>query len=313
MATKVVAVHDDLVELTLAGNGIVTRASALGRISTSALDHAIARGDLTRVLPSVYVVAGLEDDPATLRRAALAYAGPDAVLSHLSGLRAWDLPVPNELPEHVSVPASQRPRAVEPVRFHRSERLDGPTRRVIERAGLPTVRLERAIVESWPLLRDDARRAPAIVAVQKRLTTPARLRRTLAELPKLKHRRDLHVLLDLLEQGCHSMLEMWGYLSVFRHPVLPESRGQVPISVGSRVVYLDRLFEAELVDVELDGRKYHSSPVDRERDLRRDALVSTRGVLVVRFSHDRIVHEADTVIGELLEILAVRRRQLGAA
>ena len=294
------------------GHGVVALADARRRVSPSALRHSVRRGELVRVLPSVYVVAGLDDDPATLRRAALAYAGPASVLSHLSALQAWEMPVPAGLPDHVTVPTSCRPRAVEPVRFHRSQRLSPQNRDVVERAGLPTVRLERAIVESWPLLRDDARRATAIVAFQRRMTTPARLRRALGELPKLPDRRSLHELVDLLEQGCRSMLEIWGYLEVFQHPALPPSRGQVPIQIGGRTVYLDRLFEAELVNVELDGRKYHSSLQDRERDLRRDAMLSARGLLVARFSHDRIVHEPEQVVAELLEILAVRRRQFGA-
>ena len=305
--------HDGLVDLVVSGQGVIARATALARCGGSALNHAVARGDLVRVLPSVYVVAGMEEDPATLRRAALVYAGPRSALSHLSALRAWDLPVPPELPDHVSVPSSSRPRAVDPVRFHRSDRLEEPEHRTVERSGLPTVRLERAIVESWPLLEADARRAPAILAVQRRMTTPARLRRGLSELPKLRDRRTLHRLLDLLEDGCHSMLEIWGYLSVFAHPSLPPSRGQVRMQIGERQGYLDRWFEAELVDVELDGRKYHTAANDRERDLRRDALLSTQGILVVRFSHERIVHQADAVVSELASILSTRRRQLHAA
>ena len=305
--------HNALVDLVLCGHGIVTRVAALERVSPSTLDNALAQGHLVRVLPSVYVMAGMDDDPSTLRRAALAYAGPDAALSHLSALRAWGLPVPADLPDHVSVPASRRPRAVEPVQFHRSDRLDELERRTVERSGLATVRIERAIVESWPLLDGDAKRAPAILAVQQRMTTPARLRRTLGELPKLRDRRELHRLLDLLEDGCHSMLEIWGYLSVFLHPSLPLSRGQVPVKIGRYQGYLDRLFEVELVNVELDGRKYHSSLQDRERDIRRDALLSKHGLLVVRYSHDRIVAEPAAVVAELLEILITRRRQLRAA
>lgn len=305
--------HEQLADLVVTGNGVVPRPAALARVGESALRHAVKHGELVRVLPAVYVAAGLDDDPATMRRAALAYAGSDAVLSHLSALRAWELPVPPGLPDHVSVPMRQRPRAVKPVRFHRSERLEARDRRVLERAGLPTVRLERALVESWPLLRDDARRAPAIMAIQQRLTTPSRIRKALGELPKLPHRRSLRELLHLFDEGCQSPLEIWGYLSVFQHPSLPVSRGQVPVSIGGRMIYLDRLFEAELVNAELDGRKYHSSKVQRERDLRRDAALSAKGLLVVRFSHDRIVHEALTVRQELVEILAMRRSQLGAA
>lgn len=310
--------HQELMAIAQSGCGVVAQNTALARVGASALTHAVKRRLLVRVLPAVYVLAGLDQDPATVLRAALAYAGPEAALSHLSALRAWYLPVPavlppDVLPDHVSVPATLRPRAVTPVQFHRSDRLLDPDRRVVVRAGLPIVRLERAIVESWPMLRNDARRAPAIVAVRQRMTTPRRIRQALGELPKLRDRRRLHELLDLLEQGCHSELEIWGHLEVFQHPSLPVARGQVPVRVGGRTVYLDRLFDAELVNVELDGRKYHASLTDRERDLRRDTLLAAKGLLVVRYGHDRIVHDPALVRAELREILEVRRRQLGAA
>lgn len=303
--------HAELLDLVIAGQGVVGRHVARQRVSRSAFDRSVCRRELVQVLPSTYVLAGLTDDPETLRRAALTYAGSGAALSHLSALRAWGLPVPDEHPNHVSVPSRARPRAVGPVCFHRAQGLDRPGG-VVERCGLPTVRLEQAVVESWPFLRGDDQRAPAIVAVQRRLTTPSRLRQALVAVPKLRERRALRALLGLLEQGCHSQLEIWGHLGVFCHPSLPRSRAQVPVQINGRTIYLDRFFEEELVDVELDGRKYHSSPADRERDLRRDAALAAQGIVVVRFSHDRIVRPVE-VRHELLEILEVRRRQLSAA
>ncbi|WP_428965285.1 DUF559 domain-containing protein [Micromonospora fluostatini] len=83
--------------------------------------------------------------------------------------------------------------------------------------------------------------------------------------------------------------------------------GQVRVRLGARSVYLDVYAEREQVDVELDGATTHGDPRQREVDLRRDALLATRGILVVRFARRRLVHEVTQVRREILAILASRR------
>jgi hypothetical protein len=46
-----------------------------------------------------------------------------------------------------------------------------------------------------------------------------------------------------------------------------------------------------MVNFELDGASVHGNRRQREIDLRRDALLATLGVLVVRFTHHRLVYE----------------------
>ncbi|MEU1362940.1 DUF559 domain-containing protein [Micromonospora zamorensis] len=88
---------------------------------------------------------------------------------------------------------------------------------------------------------------------------------------------------------------------------MPAFRRQMPIRVGRRTVYPDMFAERELVNIELDGATIHGDPRQREIDLRRDALLASIGILVVRFTHRRLVHEADAVRQETLAILATRR------
>lgn len=73
------------------------------------------------------------------------------------------------------------------------------------------------------------------------------------------------------------------------------------------MLYLDMLAERERVNIELDGATAHGSPGQREIDLRRDALLASSGILVVRFAHRRLVREVDEVRRETLAILATRR------
>ena len=116
---------------------------------------------------------------------------------------------------------------------------------------------------------------------------------------------------SLAGAGLHSPLELWGHENVFNVPSLPTAELQVPVDLHDRTVYLDRYYGQEMVAAELDGAAYHGAPGQRERDLIRDADVATRGILTVRFSHQRLHREPERCRGQLREILAVRRRQFG--
>ncbi|BCJ56794.1 hypothetical protein Jiend_02160 [Micromonospora endophytica] len=138
------------------------------------------------------------------------------------------------------------------------------------------------------------------------MTTPGRLRMALQSVPKLIDRAALKKLLTRLADGCRSPLEIWGHEHVFTGPGMPEFRRQARIRIGQRTMYLDLLAERERVNIELDGATTHGNLRDREIDLRRDALLATVGILVVRFAHRRLTHEPDEVRRETLAILARR-------
>jgi len=305
-----------LAQLLDAGHGVVRRTAAAGSAPHWAIGNAVAASELVRVLPRTYVLAGLEDDPATRCRAALVYAGDASALSHLTALDRWLVPVPDSAktgPVHITVPATRRLRPGGHVIVHRRKGFVSVPPWVVVRDGLAVVAFERALIESWPMLGASDRAGPLMHAVNSRRTTAARLGRTLDGLPQLADRADLARMLGLIDDGCRSWLEILGCLEIFQHPSLPKSRGQVPVQLGSRTVYLDRLFDEELVAVELDGAEHHGSEEARERDRRRDAALAALGILVVRYTYRRLVSEPEAVRKELAQILAVRRRQLRSA
>ncbi|MEH1165115.1 hypothetical protein V6V47_06990 [Micromonospora sp. CPCC 205539] len=59
--------------------------------------------------------------------------------------------------------------------------------------------------------------------------------------------------------------------------------------------------------MELDGATTHGDPAEREIDLRRDALLATLGILVVRVTRRRLLASPAEVRSETLAILASRR------
>lgn len=221
--------------------------------------------------------------------------------------------MPTGLPVYLTVPAERRLRRTDGICVTRRAGFRPEPPGVQVRQGLPVVRLEQALVDSWPLWVGDVARAPLLLASQERRTTPDRVWREAVARPNLEGRAQLLALLGLLRAGCHSELELWGYRYVFDSPLLPPSQAQVPVRLGQRTVYLDRWYVQERVDVELDGAKWHSGDAQRERDLRRDAALAALGIQVVRFSHARLTAGPQDAQLELRDILLARRRQLRVA
>jgi len=291
--------------------GVASRRELLRLVPEHVLDRAVRAGRVDRVLPHVYANAR-EVDAALLRRAALRYVNGRGALSHTSALALWQLPVPTAQAVHVMVPAGVQHPSTPALRVHRRTAFD-LSRDGRSRDGLPVTTLEAAVVDSWPLLPGAHARAPAIVAVRERRTTAARLVAAVGPHPNLKGRASLLHLLDLLAAGCESELELHGHERVFNHRSLPHALCQYRVRLGARTVYLDRAYLEEMVAVELDGSEHHRAPQDRERDMRRDSALATRGWLVLRFSSRRLREDPRGVRRELLTVLRRRRAQLRSA
>jgi very-short-patch-repair endonuclease len=303
-------VNRTLHRLLTENHGIVHRTDILRHVDHAVLDRAVARGQLLRPYASVYIDPAHAGDYRARVRAALVYARATAAVSHLTALVAWRLPVPSHDRVHLLTGTSHHLRGAQGLVVHRGVGLKSSD--VVTRNGWPVTRLERTLVDCWPMLDGDARRAPCIQAVAERMTTAARVRAALEEVPRLGGRRLLVELLELLHRGCRSSLELWGYAHVFRGPGLSGLRWQVPVRLGARTVYLDVYDDATRTNFELDSAKYHAHPRDRDRDLRRDAALATLGITVVRFSHERLVREPYAVSTEVSRILLARAGTLAA-
>ena len=302
----------DLLIGLLRSHRVVTRAESLRVVSEHVVDDAVRVGAVVSVFPGVYALPDDTCDRHVVRLAAQAFR-PKAALSHTDALDVWGVPSATgdnvHLTEGGSAPASRVPGLT----VHRRQGFVAVAPAVVVRGGSRVVRLEQAIVESWPLLPDVDRRLPAIVAVRERRTTGARLLEVLAANRYAGGAAEQRRIFALAAEGVHSPLELWGHDKVFTDGRLPKSRCQVPVRLPTGVVYLDRLYEAEMVNVELDGAAYHGQPGQRERDLRRDTALAALGYITVRFSHVRLHADPAGVIAELLVILATRRAQLRGA
>lgn len=299
--------HEAIHDVLTTHDGIAVRRDFLAATSHRVLERAVQRGNLIRPFPRTYLSAVHQGDPDAMVRAAVAYAERTAAVSHTSALRIWGLPVPAGGPIHLSTDLAGHLRGAPGLAVHRRQHLVMEPPDVVFRNGVPVTTLETTIMDSWPLLDGDAKRAPAIVAVNDRLTTPDRLLAALESYPRIAGRRHLLHLVELLGAGCRSPLELWGYQHIFTGPPFANLVWQFPVHVHGRILYLDALDRATGTNFELDGSQYHSSAAQRERDMRRDAALQSFGIAVVRLSHRRLTCEPRTVRVEAIRILAARR------
>jgi len=290
----------------LAEGGGVASLSELGKaVPLRSIRRAVARGELVRILPCVYAAEDL--DPAA-RRLVGVVRSTGGALSHRSALETWQLIDPSD-EVHVTIGADRRVRSRPGIVVHRAT----PMPTTVIRAGLPVINLDRALVDSWAMLPPAARRGTVIGAVRRLLTTPARVRTSLAARSACRGARELRLLLDLLERGCHSELEIWGLQRVLVLPGLPRPRHQILVRQDGRRAYLDSGWEAIKLGVEFDGAQFHSGAHQRERDLRRDARLASHGWLILRFSYQRLMSDPEGVRAEIRAAYEVRLLQFGAA
>ncbi|MCI0685877.1 MAG: DUF559 domain-containing protein [Sporichthyaceae bacterium] len=295
-------------ETLLRGNGgVVERSVAEQVVSSSAISYALRTGRVIAAFPRVLLLTDAIH-PATRARAALLSVGPDAALSHLTALFVWGVAPHHGERIHVTTAPDRRIRIRGVVAHHRAGfRAEPP--QVVVRQELPITGLDQTLIDCWPLLPGPDRRAAIIAAAAERQTTPQRLRAIVNATERLAGRASLYVLLDRLEAGCRSELELWGYDKIFTGSGMPEFHRQYPVRIHNRTAYLDVYAEPERTNFELDGDAYHRGKVRREQDLRRDSALAALGIVVVRFTHDRLTTEPDAVRHDVLRILAARRVQ----
>jgi very-short-patch-repair endonuclease len=216
------------------------------------------------------------------------------------------LPAPEDVPIHVTAYNPRHPRGIpERLVVHRTLL---PLAAVI-RDGMPLVNLETALVTSWPLMNGAMQRAPLIQASQRRMVSARRILDLAERMWWVKDLASFRELVRLIAAGCHSELELFGYTDVFNIPGLDDANRQRKIVVDGHTYWLDAAYDEEQVDVELDGREFHSSDEQRERDEKRDIALARVGWQTLRFSHARLHGDVDGCRRDVLAVRAARRRQ----
>ena len=139
---------------------------------------------------------------------------------------------------------------------------------------------------------------------------PRDLEHEVARRPQLPGKAALTRLVRLLDEGCQSELEIWGCLHVLQAPGMPVFSLQHRVVAGGRTFFLDAACEETMLAVEMDGAAWHGSREQRERDIRRDALLATVGWQTLRFSFTRLTASPDGCRQEIVAVHAARTRAM---
>jgi very-short-patch-repair endonuclease len=288
--------------------GWITGEDLFLQVSRRTVGTWLADRRLVRLRPGVFALPSSAQRWRT--RLAGALEGGEGVASHVTALALWELVEHPPGPVHVTVDLSRSARGSTGVVLHRSPGVFAERRRV---DGLPVTAVERSVVDTWgrpaPLGRGDVR-AAAISAVRRRLCSARDLESELARRPRLAGRAELARLVALLAEGCQSELEIWGCLQVLRAPGMPSFVQQRRIAVGREVFVLDAAYDEVKLAVEMDGAAWHGSKRQRERDIRRDALVATVGWQTLRFGFGRMMAAPEACRRDILATYASRRADM---
>lgn len=295
------------VKTVVGPDGWTTWDRLVGQLSPTTVRAWVAAGRLVHLDSGVYATPAA-DWRVRARAIARQRCG---VVSHGTALALWGLVPPPDGPVHLSVGPGRSGRSSSGVVLHRGRDVDWHVRRV---AGMPVTSVERSVVDAWGspgTLGRAAVRGAAITAVRERRCSTRDLAAELARRPRLPERAGLAELVRLLAEGCRSELEIWGCLHVLRGPGMPAFAQQRPVVVAGEAFLLDAAYDEVLLAVEMDGAAWHGSRAQRERDIRRDALLATVGWQTLRFGHTRLTTATESCRRDIRAAYEVRRRLFG--
>ncbi len=280
-------------------HGVVTRSDLEGLgFSEKAVEHRLATGRLHLISPGVYVVGRPELTPHGRWMVAVLACGAGAVLSHRSAAELWEIGREREGRIDVSIRRrSKIARSGIKVRARPSL----PGRSVTRRRGIPVtdpvqtlidlatelapLRLERAVNEGDKL----------------DLVDPETLRR---ELEGHRGEPGVKALATLLDR--HTFRLSDSDLEVLFRPLALAAGLPMPLTKHLVLDYeVDFWFPDHDLIVETDGLRYHRTPSQQARAVKRDQVHTAAGLRVLRFTHWQIAHAPNEVTEILARIRAI--------
>lgn len=286
--------------------GVVARRQLL---AVGLVDHDIARlgrrRELVAVHRGVYV-----DHTGPLPWVQRAWAGVlfawPAALCHDSALctaGGSDVADVTDPLVHVAIAGSRRVREPAGVRIRRMIDFE---RRVLWNLGPPRIRYEEAVVDVASAARSNLAALGVLSrAVQQRRTTAARLLETVSARDRVARRAWLVSVLSDVAEGACSVLEQGYLVRVERAHGLARARRQVASLTRGGGTYRDVEYDGGLV-VELDGRLFHDTTEQRDRDFDRDLVTAVRGGASVRISWGQVFDRPCWTAGMVGRLLRAR-------
>ena len=274
-----------LAEVAARQAGLVRRqdAAAIG-VSDRELDRLVALGLLTVVHTGVYRHTAAPMDRRARLLAAVWGAGAVAVASHRSAAWLWELrDVPRWRPE-VTVAGRSR-RSPTRVTVHRTDRLEPLDATTCE--GVPVTTVPRTLLDLGAVTDPPVVRQATQDAVIRNLVQPEDLLCVLERLGR-RGRRGTAALREVVEHSfldrrLESRLEQELFELLLRCEVPPPVPQYDLRCLDGRRVRLDFAWPDTGVAVEADGRRWHATTADFERDRARGNSITASGWSLYRF------------------------------
>jgi Transcriptional regulator, AbiEi antitoxin len=274
-----------LARLAARQHGVVASAQARAAgLTPEQLKRRVADGLLVPVHRGVYRHAAVEDSPAGDLMGAVLACGARAVASHRSAGRVWVLrEVPRWRPE-VTVHGTARPKATGVV-IHRTDTLEAAD--VARRHGIPVTSVARTLLDLGSLLPPPVLATTTEDACIRNLVSPIDLVATLERLGR-PGRRGAAALRAVVAglvppEDLDSRLEH-DLLRLIRASGVPPPVPQLEAVVGGgRRVKFDFAWPDRRTVVEADGRRWHATSAEFERDLAGHNAITTAGWRLFRY------------------------------
>lgn len=284
-------------------SGVISRRQVVDLgLEAHDLRRLVRRRDLTPLHPGVYL--DHTGAPTWLQRAwagVLACASYDtrrrldtpraddlgAALAGASAMRAADGPGRGEDSGAIVVAVARDRRVVAPTGITVVRTYDLADR-VLWNVGPPRMKYDEAALDVALATLDELAAVGAIArAVQSRHTTAVRMQESLARRARAPRRVLLESVLADVARGTCSVLEHEYLTRVERPHGLPSGQRQVRVGTVGGVVYRDIALGERLV--ELDGRLFHDTAEQRDRDFERDLDAAVAGQGTVRLTWGQVV------------------------
>lgn len=293
-----------LYDLVTSQSGVLSRPQAVrAGLPPTVIDNQLRSNRWQRLQHGVYATfTGVPGRDAILW-AMLLRAGPQAALSHRTAAELHGLTDEPSRLVHLTVPATQRVASINGVILHHTRAFDAM---VHPTAVPPRTRVEDTVLELVQASPDfDEAFNWLSRAVGRGLTTPELVRAAIATRSRVRWRTDLLFALDDVSAGVRSPLERRYVDRVERAHGLPAARRQVHVVVRGQSHYIDNLYEAAMLAVELDGKAAHP-PEQRWSDSHRDNAHAGLGMLTLRYNWVDVNGRACESAAEVATLLTMR-------
>jgi hypothetical protein len=190
---------------------------------------------------------------------------------------------------------------------YRVRRVVGLADKVQWHLGPPRLRIEEAAIDLAGRAGSELEALGVLADLcQSRRTTASRLLLTLGKRRRLPRRTWLSEVLRDIENGTCSALEH-GYLTrVERAHGLPRGRRQATTLSGGGSIFRDVDYDPLPLLVELDGRLFHDSARQRDRDLERDLDAAVDGRHTVRLGWGQVFDRGCATAARVGSLLRTR-------